>query len=83
MFYWLSMRAKYEVAMSYDSNFMDKVTFCLSRHTDMIKTRCPEFHDDTEKYYICVDRNTSKSKNPIIISFTSLLKAKHISEKEI
>ena len=66
MFYWLSMRAKYEVAMSYDSNFMDKVTLCLPRHTDMIKTRCPEFHSDTEKYYNCVDRNTSKFKNHLL-----------------
>ena len=49
MFYWLSARAKYEVAMSYDSNFMDKVIF-LPRHTDMIKTRCPEFQSDTQKY---------------------------------
>ena len=25
MFYWLSTHAKYEISMSYDSNFMDKV----------------------------------------------------------
>ena len=49
----------------------------------MIKTRCPEFYSDTQKYYICVDQNTSIFKNPIIISFTSLLKAKHLSEMEI
>ena len=34
--------------------------FFLLRHTDMIKTRCPQFHSDTQKYYICVDRITSK-----------------------
>ena len=49
----------------------------------MIKTRCPKFYSDTQKYYICVDRYTSKFKNPIIISLTSLLKAKYISEMEI
>ena len=68
MFYWLSTRAKYEVAMSYESNFMDKVK-CLPRHTDMIITRCPEFHSDTQKHYICVDRNTSKKSNHYIIYF--------------
>ena len=49
----------------------------------MIKSKCPEFHSDTQKYYICVDKNTSIFKDPIILSFTSLLKAKHISEMEI
>ena len=41
----------------------------LPRHTDMIITRCPEFHSDTQKHYICVDRNTSKKSNHYIIYF--------------
>ena len=49
----------------------------------MIKLDAPEFHSDTQKYYICVDKNTSRFKNRIIISFTSFLKAKHKSEMEI
>ena len=83
MFYWLSTYARYGVAMSYDSNFMDKVKGFWPRHTDMIKARCPLFHCDTQKYYICVEWNTSKFKNPIIISFTTLSKAKDISEMEM
>ena len=54
MFYWLCMRAKYEVGMSYDSNFMEKVKKLTKTHT-----RCPEFHSDPQKYYKCVDENSS------------------------
>ena len=53
----------------------------LPRHTDMIKLDAP--NSDTQKYNICVDRNTRKFRIPIILLLTSLLKAKHISEMEI
>ena len=38
---------------------------------------------ETQKYFIYVDQNASRFKNEIIISFTSLLNEKHISEIEI